>query len=218
MDFSSIKSQIKGYREEGKRLFASSSFQTHSLPLLHILSRIDTEIPVYFLNTGYLFPETLSFQKQIAQLLGLRVIPVRSDIPKNRQRTPDNRLLFASDPEYCCYVNKVLPMEKILASHDVWINGVRSDQTSARKKLNTFEDTPFRCVRFHPMLDWNKGAVDAYLRKHDLPSHPLDAKGYRSIGCEPCTRKVDATGDQRQSRWFGLKKTECGLHTDLVEK
>lgn len=217
MKITEIKSKIEAYHAEGKQLFTTSSFQTHSLVLLHILSKIDHSIPVYFINTGYLFPETISFRDQIATSFGLKIVDLKPDTPKYLQREPNGKLMFTTDPDHCCYLNKTQPMEAVLAKHDVWINGVRADQSAIRKAMKVEQEAPHDCIRFHPMLDWDKKKIFAYIKEHHLPRHPLDDKGYLSIGCEPCTRKVDLEMQEREARWFGLNKVECGLHTDLIK-
>lgn len=217
-DISPIREKIETYQAAGKRLFATSSFQSHSVPLLHIISRIDTTIPVYFLNTGYLFPETISFADRLGERLGLTIIGLRPLISKAHQLDHDGHLFFASEPEYCCYLNKVQPLEPVLMQHDVWINGIRADQNANREQMHEEEQGPYETIRYHPMLHWSSKMIYEYRREHDLPAHPLEAHGYLSIGCEPCTTKFFDEGNERNARWFGLSKTECGLHTDLVEK
>ena len=132
MVYEDIKASIEGYKASGKSLFTTSSFQSHSLVLLHILSRIDKTIPVYFINTGFHFPETVKFKDQVTEQFGLNTSDLRSDVPKFMQRDPDGRLLFTSDPDHCCYLNKTQPVDAILLSHDIWINGVRADQSATR--------------------------------------------------------------------------------------
>ena len=217
MEVSEIRHKIEKYRREGRRMFTTSSFQTHSIPMLHIISEIDRSIPVYFINTGYLFPETVSFRDEVAESLHLQIVDLKSDTPKAMQRGANGKLMFAIDPDHCCYLNKTKPMEAVLASHDVWINGVRADQSAVRKAMKVEQSAPFDSVRFHPMLDWDKRKIYAYIKAHNLPKHPLDDKGYVSIGCEPCTQKMDLEMQEREARWFGLNKVECGLHTDLVK-
>lgn len=218
MDTKSIKNHIKKLQDEGKKLFATSSFQSHSLVLVHILSKIDQEIPIYFLNTGYHFPETISFKEKIKEDFGIRVINIKSDTPRYMQMDSNHKLLFTIDPDYCCYLNKTQPTEKLLNQYDIWINGVRADQSKFRKSMNVYERTPFRAMRFHPMLDWNSKMIYDYIKQHNLPKHPMESKGYLSIGCEPCTRKIDPEMQEREARWYGMNKVECGLHTDLVKK
>jgi phosphoadenosine phosphosulfate reductase len=218
MEFAEIQTRIEAYKKRGLSLFTTSSFQTHSLVLLHIISRIDNSVPVYFIQTGFHFPETLSFRDRIAALFGLNVVDVASHVPKSQQRDSRGRLLFASDPDHCCYLNKTQPLEPILAQHDVWINGVRADQSVVRKNFKVEERAPFHTIRFHPMLDWTAKKIYEYRKKFSIPSHPLEEKGYFSIGCEPCTRIPSSPIEEREGRWFGLRKNECGLNIDLVSK
>jgi len=217
MKFEEIKQQIKKYQSDGKQLFATSSFQTHSIPMLHVLSRIDKSIPIYFINTGYHFPETVKFKDQLADELGLNIVDAKSMVPRNLQRNERGEFYFTSDPDYCCFMNKTQPMEPILAEKDVWINGIRADQNANRKNMKVEQPATHGAVRFHPILDWSMKMIYDYIREYDLPKHPLENAGYMSIGCEPCTRKMTLEND-RGGRWFGLNKTECGLHTDLVKK
>ena len=217
MDFEGIKTYIERYKSDGKKLFATSSFQTHSIPMLHLLSRIDKDLPIMFINTGYHFPETVRFRDQIADLLDLNLIDVKPLVPRHLQKDASGRLYFASDPDYCCYLNKTQPLEPTLIEYDVWINGIRADQNANRRNMGVEQKAPHNITRFHPVLDWSMKDIYDYIREYSLPKHPLEDAGYLSIGCEPCTRKFDAE-NERGGRWFGLNKTECGLHTDLVEK
>jgi len=209
---------IDGFVADGLKLFIGSSFQTHSIPLLHIITSISKDIPVYFINTGFHFPETLIYRDQIAELFGIEVINTRPVVCKSLQCDESGNLYFASDPDHCCYLNKIQPLEPVLIEKDVWINGIRAEQSAHRKAMGSIIKGPFNTLRYHPVLHWTSKDIFYYRKLHNLPPHPLEAKGYLSIGCEPCTRKVDPSGDERQGRWFGMKKTECGLHTDLVEK
>ncbi len=218
MDIAEIKEQIDGYQSKGKKIFTTSSFQTHSIVLLHILKEIDASIPVYFLNTGYHFSETIEFKNSVTELLGINTIDLKPMTPKFMQRDSTGKLLFTSDPDHCCYLNKTMPMEIVLRSYDIWITGVRADQNSFRKSFKTEQQAPHGVIRFHPLLDWTSKMVYDYRKKYQLPAHPLEEKGYLSIGCEPCTRRLDPEMQEREARWFGLNKTECGLHTDLIVK
>ena len=217
---STIQSDVQEYKASNNKLFSTSSFQTNSVPLLHIISLIAPEIPIYFLNTGYHFPETLKFRDTLAKHLNLNIQSIGSAIPKHQQKDANGRLLFTSNPDRCCHINKIAPLDPILASFDVWINGVRGAQSSVRASFKKEEQAPMGVLRYHPMLDWTTKMVHDYIRIFDLPRHPLEGKGYLSIGCQPCTHKIDPNAllDNRNGRWAGMKKTECGLHTQLVNK
>lgn len=218
-EIQTIREQLIGYISSQKTMFVTSSFQTHSIPMLHIISQIDRKIPIYFLNTGYLFPQTIVYKDLIKDIYGLNIIDIKSTVPRSMQKDESGKLLFTSDPDHCCDINKVQPMEPLLLKFDIWINGVRGDQNENRRKMGVEMMTPQGAMRYHPMLNWTNKMIWDYIVEKDIPRHPMDAEGYISIGCEPCTRKFDADelGDERMARWFGMAKTECGLHTELIK-
>lgn len=211
-----VRRQLAAYRERGLKLCTSSSFQTHSIPLLHLLHRFAPDTPVYFLDTGFHFPETLTFRDRVAAMLDLNVVDLRSPVGKLGQRDAEGHFLFASDPDQCCRLNKTVPMAEVLAAHDVWIAGLRRDQNAHRSGLSAEAPGPHGTVKYHPMLEWNARMIWRYRQRHGLPEHPLEAKGYFSVGCEPCTARFAEGGNDRGGRWAGLRKTECGLHTELA--
>lgn len=182
-----------------------------------MISELDRTIPVYYTNTGFLFPETLQFVDEVSALLNLTVIALRPEVTKIRQMDHQGRFLYTSDPDHCCYLNKVAPLDPILIENDVWINGIRADQSAVRSEMLEEQPASNNCLRFHPMLRWNAKMVYYYRKHFDLPEHPLEKHGYLSIGCEPCTSKHFGEGNQRNARWFGMNKTECGLNTTLIE-
>jgi phosphoadenosine phosphosulfate reductase len=209
-----VSARLETYRRRGLALFATSSFQTNSVVLLHMLSLVGRDVPVYFLNTGYHFPETLTFRDQLALLLGLEVVTLASPVSRLQQRDSDARLLFASDPDRCCELNKVQPLEPVLVARDVWITGLRASQSLARERMAVEEPARHGVLRYSPLLSWSSLMIEDYIDLHGLPRHPLEGRGYRSVGCQPCTRPPDPASayDDRTGRWFGLRKTECGLH------
>jgi len=219
MNFDALEKYICEYKKDRKKYFATCSFQSHSLVLLHMLSRIDSHIPVFFIDTGYHFPETIKFREEVIEAFGLsKLINLRSSMPKSMQMDSTGRLLYTSDTDHCCYINKTEPINSVLRSHDVWINGVRKDQSVFRSTLTETQAAPHDSIRLHPMLDWDSRQIFLYRKEFNLPKHPLDENGYLSIGCEPCTRRVDPELQERESRWYGLNKSECGLHTELITK
>lgn len=214
MQIQAIHDKITEYKQGGKSMFATSSFQTNSVVLLHLLSRIDKSIPIYFINTGFHFPETIKYKDTVTALLSINVIDLLPHVPKAMQCNASGDLMFTFDPDYCCYLNKVQPVEAILEKYDVWINGVRAEQNSIRRSFKQEEPTRHNATRYHPILDWTAEQMKAYILEYGLPVHPLQEKGYISIGCEPCTRPVNGE-NARDARWAGMKKTECGLHLGL---
>lgn len=208
-----IAKQLESFRAAGQRCFLSTSFQSNSVVLLHLISEMDAELPVYFINTGYHFPETLAFRDELVERFSINLHELRSHVPKCSQLTSNGRLLFVERPNYCCYLNKMLPIEPVKAEYDVWISGLRRGQSTHRESLCKVTEGEGGKLKYLPILDWTQAMVDAYVSQYELPRHPLHEQGYVSVGCEPCTRPVLESGkDSRFGRWQGLAKTECGLH------
>ncbi len=197
---------------------ASSSFQTQSVPLLHMIGRVCPELPIIFIDTGFHFTETLAFRDALRARYHLNIVAVHAQIDKAALFRKYGEGLYRRDPDLCCYINKVEPMQRALAGAAAWISGVRRDQTAHRKTLRVLEPQQSGVLKIHPMLNWTQEQVWAYIDQHDLPSHPLLAQGYQSIGCAPCTRPVQAGEDARAGRWDGTGKTECGLHLNINEE
>lgn len=196
----------------------SSSFQTQSVPLLHMASLIRRDILIFFLDTGYHFWETLMFREQLASHWQLNIL----DLYRNtrwddfaRERT---RSLPAEDPNLCCYLHKVEPMQRALKDMQAWISGIRRDQTAARAQAKILELQDDGLLKINPLLNWTKADVKKYSDQYRLPAHPLFQRGYRSIGCSPCTVAVGVNDDERAGRWSGRGKTECGLHTSMFSR
>lgn len=213
----SITSKILQYIQQGKHVFATSSFQTQSIVLLHILSQLKIKIPIYFINTGFHYVETLEFKDIVAKRFNLEVIDILPSVPKSEQINFKGELLYISDPERCCQVNKVEPLRSIINQFDVWISGIRRDQTKNRSLMKEEEITSDGILRYHPLLEWSEHLIKDYIDSFDLPRHPLATNVAMSIGCEPCTNLIgsDELISGRSMRWSGSQKTECGLHTEL---
>ena len=154
-----IRARIDAYRERGLAMFSTSSFQTNSVVLLHLLATHAPDVPVFFLDTGYHFPETLRFKRELEDRLGLEVRSLRSEVSRLQQRDAAGRLLFTSDPDFCCQLNKVAPLEAVLAAHDVWINGVRAAQSANRSGLRVEEEERQGILRYHPLLEWTASMI-----------------------------------------------------------
>jgi phosphoadenosine phosphosulfate reductase len=196
----------------------SSSFQTQSMPLLHMASRIRRDVLIFFLDTGYHFWDTLIFRERIASEWKLNVLDLYRDTRWDIFARQHTRTLPVEDPNLCCFLHKVQPMQKALKDLKAWISGIRRDQTPTRAKARILELQEDGLLKINPLLNWTKADIDAYIKQYDLPVHPLLEKGYRSIGCAPCTIAVGQTDDERAGRWVGRGKTECGLHTEMFKQ
>jgi phosphoadenosine phosphosulfate reductase len=196
----------------------SSSFQTQSLPLLHMTSRLMPDIRVFFLDTGYHFWDSLMFREQLTREWHLNVVNLYRDPTWDVFRRRFGRELPRVDPNLCCFIHKVQPMQKALQGVRAWITGIRRDQTANRARAHILELQPDGLIKVNPLLNWNRTHMAAYAMLYNLPEHPLLEKGYPSIGCAPCTRPVVEGEDERAGRWAGRGKTECGLHTELFQK
>ena len=196
-----------------------SSFGAESSVLLHLIAQIDPTTPVLFLETGKHFPETLAYRDLLIERLGLTGL---------RNLTPDaevlaardgNGLRWSFDPDGCCEIRKVIPLARALDGFDAAITGRKGYQSSTRTGLPRFEidrsDAQGR-LKINPLADWSPEDLAAYIAGHDLPTHPLVAQSYPSIGCSPCTSRVAAGEDSRSGRWKGWDKTECGIHAPGV--
>jgi len=198
---------------------ASSSFQTQSVPLLHLVSRICPEMPIIFIDTGFHFPETLEYRDELRRRFGLNVLVFRSVSERSSLLEKHEEPLYRRDPDLCCYINKVKPMEAAISrlSLKALISGIRMEQTPHRQTLRIIESQSGNVLRIHPLLKWTREDLWEYIDEHRLPLHPLFSKGYPSIGCAPCTRPVQQGEDERAGRWAGTEKKECGLHLNLAE-
>lgn len=195
----------------------SSSFQTQSMPLLHMATRIKRGLPVVFLDTGYHFWETLMFRERIASEWQINVIDLYRDTRWDVFARQHTRTLPMEDPNLCCYLHKVQPMQNALKDLKAWLSGIRRDQTSVRAHAKILELQDDGLLKINPLLNWTRADVKKYMEENNLPSHPLLEKGYRSIGCAPCTIAIGVSDDERAGRWAGRGKTECGLHTEMFK-
>lgn len=202
----------------GDDVAMSSSFQTQSIPLLHMVAQIDRGVTIFFLDTGYHFWETLMFREQLAAQWKLNVFDLHRDSRWDVFVLQNLRRLPAEDPNLCCFLHKVQPMQSSLKGIKAWISGIRRDQTEVRAHANILELQEDGLLKINPLLNWTKADVQNYAQEHNLPSHPLLEKGYRSVGCAPCTIAIGANDDERAGRWAGRGKVECGLHTDMFKK
>jgi phosphoadenosine phosphosulfate reductase len=188
-----------------------SSFGSESAVLLHMIAQIDPNTPVLFLNTGKLFGETLRYRDRLQDELGLGDVRSLAPSTADRRRFDPDGGLWSIDTDACCNFRKVIPLRHALEGFEAQITGRKRFQTNARHEMQAVEFFEGR-FRFNPLADWSLADLERYVELHCLPKHPLVEDGYPSIGCMPCTRRVQAGESYRAGRWAGLDKDECGIH------
>ena len=189
-----------------------SSFGAESVVLLHLVSVIAPGTPVIFIDTQMLFPETLAYQRDLADRLNLTDIrTIRADRRDTGFEDPDGTL-HQFNTDACCHLRKVVPLERALQGFDGWITGRKRYQAGTRVALDFFENEEDRRIKVNPLAHWGREDLEDYIVNNRLPRHPLVAKGYPSIGCAPCTSPVKEGEDPRAGRWRGSEKQECGIH------
>lgn len=183
----------------------TSSFAATSAFLLKLVSEVNAQQTVFFIDTGYHFDETLEYKTYLTEKYGLAVKSIQA--LKEEHEFTTNDQTWTKNPDFCCSINKVKPLDAIKQHYKVWMSGLMKWQSDHRATLDIFEERN-GILKFYPLLDISKETRDAYIAGHDLPFHPLVAKGYHSIGCKHCT----VPGEDRNGRWNNNPKTECGLH------
>jgi phosphoadenosine phosphosulfate reductase len=197
--------RVKELYKDFDRVLFTSSFGTTSAYLLHLFHRARPEQEVHFLDTTYHFNETLAYKDELIRLLNLKVTDVKPEDWKNTFTLQDKT--WGSDPDLCCSINKVEPLDKIKGNFQVWVSGLMSSQNKYRKSLKVFEEKE-GMLKFYPIVDRSEKDAFEYIKMHHLPVHPLLKAGYNSVGCFHCT----VAGKGRSGRWVNKSKTECGLH------
>lgn len=189
------------------KVLVTSSFGVTSAVLLHVVSRVKPGYPIYFIDTGYHFQETLAYKERLSRMLNLNVKVLKPD-PSRHQITKMKKM-WSSNPDRCCDINKVEPLRRTKSLYEIWMSGMIGFEDTHRERLDIIVDKS-GMLRCYPLIDWNKSGVDEYMELYGLPKHPLAEKGFGSVGCTHCTEP----GTGRKGRWSGSEKKECGLHYD----
>jgi phosphoadenosine phosphosulfate reductase len=205
-----IEAALKAVGRE--KLALVSSFGTESAALLKVMADVDPAIPVVFLDTGWLFEETLAYRDTLIATLGLRDVRSIKPLEETLSREDPDRELWFSDPDACCRIRKVEPLQRALAPFSAWINGRKRFQGGLRAELAVVEDDGAK-LKFNPFANVEREEIEAIYQLAKLPPHPLLASGYQSVGCMPCSSRTAPGEDARAGRWRGRAKTECGIHT-----
>jgi phosphoadenosine phosphosulfate reductase len=195
-----------------EKLALLSSFGTESATLLKVVADVDPAIPVIFLDTGWLFEETLAYRDKLIAMLGLKDVRSIKPAEEALSREDPDRDLWFSDPDACCRIRKVEPLARALKPFSAWLNGRKRFQGNARADIPVVEDDGAR-LKFNPFANVSREELEAIFTRAKLPRHPLAASGFRSVGCMPCTSRTTEGEDERAGRWRGRAKTECGIHT-----
>jgi len=195
----------------GSRICITSSMT--DAVVVDLVSRQMPGIDVLFLDTGYHFAETIGTRDAVSAVYPVNVVNVTPPTTVAEQDAELGAKLYARNPDLCCYLRKVVPLEQSLEPYDAWFTGVRREETSTRTTTKVVQwDAKRQMVKVNPIIDWTQEEVDAYIAEHGVLVNPLVYDGYPSIGCRTCTARVEQGGDPRSGRWAGTAKTECGIH------
>jgi len=207
----------------GDRAAIGTSFQGSGLVTIHKAVRARLPLRVFSLDTQLLFPETLELKRRLENFFEIKIESIYPEQTPEEQAAEYGPELWKRAPDLCCTMRKVLPLQKKLEQLAIWITGLRRQQSETRQRTQILEMYHFDVLRDHyilklnPMANWSREAIWEYIAANKIPYNPLHDRGYRSIGCWPCTRAVGTSGGERAGRWIGFDKSECGIHTFLGE-
>jgi phosphoadenosine phosphosulfate reductase len=201
-----------------------TSFQGAGLVTIHHAVAAGLPLPVFTIDTGLLFPETIALKARLEEYFGVVIESLIPEQTVEKQAAEVGPALWGRNPDLCCTLRKVEPLQRKLGTLDAWISGLRREQSAGRSGIQILELYQFdrlrekNILKINPLAGWSRDQVWEYIRQHGIPYNPLIDRGYRSIGCRPCTGAVGSGQDDRAGRWTGFDKTECGIHTFLGER
>lgn len=200
----------------GPKIVVACSFGAEDVVLVDMVHRINPTVPLFYLDTDFLFPETYATRDRVIERYGLQaaqVIQVKSLLTPEAQAESYGEVLWVRDPDLCCRLRKVEPLTRVLRGYDAWITGIRRDQAPSRANAGLIEwDQKFELIKVNPLARWTWTDVWTYIKVYEVPYNPLHDQNYPSIGCTYCTTQVAPGDDPRAGRWKNFAKTECGLH------
>jgi phosphoadenosine phosphosulfate reductase len=212
------------WQQFGRNAAIGTSYQGAGLVMLHLARTAGLDFPVFTLDTGLLFPETVALKERLENFFGCKIEALEPDLTVEQQADVHGAELWKRDPDLCCTSRKVIPLRGKLEDLSCWLTGLRRQQSESRASVQIIElyhldeESDRQIVKLNPMAGWTREGIWAHIQKHKIPYNPLHDQGYRSIGCMPCTRKTGDGQDERAGRWTGFKKVECGIHTFLPKK
>ena len=197
----------------GPDVALATGFGAEGCVLIQLLSSVSKNARIFYLDTDLLFPETYELRAQLETRYGVRIEQRVAPLSLRAQAHQYGERLWEREPNLCCHLRKVQPLQEVLAGLRAWITAIRREQTPARASVGIIErDRNFGLIKINPLATWSEREVWNYIKDHDIPYNPLYDNGYASIGCTPCTTMIQIGEDARAGRWRGLEKTECGLH------
>lgn len=208
----------------GARAGIGTSFQGAGLVIIHMARARGYNFPIFTLDTGLLFPETVALKSRLEEFFKTSIEALQPDLTVQQQEEALGPALWERDPDQCCTLRKVMPLQNKLADLDCWMTGLRRQQSDTREGTGILElyvadaSTGREIAKLNPLAAWSRESVWNYLRQHKIPYNPLHDQGYRSIGCQPCTKLSSSGEHERAGRWTGFGKTECGIHTFMARK
>lgn len=208
----------------GTRAAIGTSFQGAGLVMMHLAKNHGLKFPAFTIDTDLLFPETYDLKRRLEDFLEVKIESLKPDLTLEQQEAAQGPELWKRNPDLCCTMRKVIPLQSKLSDLDCWITGLRRQQSDTRASIGivevyVFDEATGRdIVKLNPMANWSREAVWEYLHQHHIPYNALHDQGYRSIGCMPCTAKSAGGENERAGRWTGFNKVECGIHTFLSKK
>jgi phosphoadenosine phosphosulfate reductase len=195
------------------RLTMATAFGAEGCCIIHMLAEIEPSVRIFNLDTGYQFKETLEMRERIKDRYGIAVEFVYPELTVEEYEREHGGPLYRIRPDQCCLDRKITPLKKAVVGYDAWVSAIRGDQTDHRKAAKIVQrDAKFGLIKVNPLLAWTKKEIWSFVFEHGVPYNPLHDHGYPSIGCQPCTDSVPEGGDERDGRWAGTRKKECGLH------
>jgi phosphoadenosine phosphosulfate reductase len=199
--------------EFDERLTIATGFGAEGMALVDMAARTGRPFDLFFLDTGFLFPETYELRRRVEDRYQIKIRAVNPELSPEQQEGLYGPELWARDPDLCCRIRKLEPLSEALRDRDAWVTAIRRDQTAERASAREVEwDSRWQLVKINPLARWTKRDVWGYVAQNDVPYNPMHDAGYPSIGCTHCTRTIREGEDERAGRWSGRAKTECGLH------
>ncbi len=203
---------IQAKQEFGESLAMTTAFGYSGIVLMHFVKDVIPNIPIYFIDTRFHFEETIKLAEKIKKEWNLNIITISSEYSEKELEEKLGKEPYKTNSDLCCKYRKVKPLLRVLKTKNAWLSSIRRDQSKTRENIEPLEVDDRGTIKINPLYNWTRDEIWMYIRKYDLPYNPLHDQYYPSIGCKPCTKPIDKGGNERDGRWKGLKKTECGIH------